>query len=344
MRGFLSLSLRLLTNVESLNGVESIGNLSRHRTVPIVVGDEEQGGYTIRFVPAISGESIAHAYQELLVKFALEAGLNIGKYSKQMEFLKFTDEKILEEEGIEPPKNLNDIRRAEAEIIYKDVVADIGGFLFAGEYPIKRTSRFQVGYMIPAQEDIKATALEAQFHVRHVPSKMEKGKAGETRAQIPYNVEVGSAVYTFTFNLDLDGISRISTRFGEESEVERELEKERPQRVKIAMRALTELLSSLQYGAKRTRFLPNVEPLSAVAAYSEKSTFIVSPGNFKNFIKTTQKRSQDYQNAVGKIGEKPVIKIVCFDREGASEGTGMEPCNTLESFASNILSYVLGEK
>ncbi|MEM3449916.1 MAG: type I-A CRISPR-associated protein Cas7/Csa2 [Nitrososphaerota archaeon] len=340
MKGFLSLSLRLLINVESLNGVESIGNLSRHRTVPIVVKEEGQG-YVIRFVPAISGESIAHAYQELLVKFALEVGLNVGKYSRQMEFLKFTDENILKEEGIEPPKDLEDIRRAEADIIHKDIVADIGGFLYAGDYPIKRTSRFQVGYMIPAQENISATALEAQFHVRHVPSEMKKGKAGETRAQIPYNIEVGSAVYTLTFNLDLDGISRVSTRFGKESKNENELEKERPQRIKIAMRALTEMLSSLQYGAKRTRFLPNVEPLSAVAAYSEKSVFIVSPGNFKNFIKTTQKRSQDYQNAISKIDKKPMIKIICFDKEGASKDTGIEPCDTLESFASTILDCVL---
>ncbi|MEM2914909.1 MAG: DevR family CRISPR-associated autoregulator, partial [Candidatus Bathyarchaeia archaeon] len=216
----------------------------------------------------------------------------------------------------------------------------IGGFLFAGDYPIKRTSRFQVGYMIPAQEDIKATALEAQFHVRHVPSEMKKGVAGETRAQIPYNIEVGSAVYTFTFNLDLDGISRVSTRFGKESKIEKELEKERPQRIKIAMRALTEILSSFQYCAKRTRFLPNVEPLSAVAVYSEESVFIVSPGNFKNFVKTTLKRSQDYQNAISKIGKKPVIEILCFDREEASKDTGLEPCDTLESFANTILGSI----
>jgi CRISPR-associated protein Csa2 len=345
MNGFLSLSLRLLTNVESLNGIESIGNLSRHRTVPIVVEKEKEGqGYTIRFVPAISGESIAHAYQELLVKFALEKGLNVGKYSGQMEFLKFTDEKILKEEEIKPPASLEDIRRAEADIIYKDVVVDIGGFLFAGDYPIKRTSRFQVGYMIPAQEDIEATALEAQFHVRHVPSEMKKGVAGETRAQIPYNIEVGSAVYTFTFNLDLDGISRVSTRFGKESGIEKELEKERPERVKVAMRALTEILSTLQYGAKRSRFLPNVEPLSAVAAYSEKSVFIVSPGNFKDFIKTTLKRSQDYQNVISKIGEKAEIKVICFDREGASKDISIKSYDTLEGFIGSVLNLILTNK
>ncbi|MGQ9777921.1 MAG: type I-A CRISPR-associated protein Cas7/Csa2, partial [Thermodesulfobacteriota bacterium] len=321
MKGFLSISLRLMTNVESLNGIESIGNLSRHRTVPIVVRESEEGRrYTIRFVPAISGESIAHAYQELLVKFAQESKVNVGKYSSQGEFIKFTDDNILKNEGISPPSDLEDIRRAEADIIYKDVIADIGGFLYAGKFPIKRSSRFQIGYMIPAQGDINATALEAQFHVRHVPSEMKKGVAGETRAQVPYNIEVGSAVYNFTFNLDLDGISRVSTRFGKKTEREDELNQERSSRVKVAMRALIDLLSSLQYGAKRTRFLPNVEPLSAVVAYSKDSVFIVSPGNYRGFIGTTLKRILDYQNAVSKIGKKPIINVLCFDKEGATEG------------------------
>jgi CRISPR-associated protein Csa2 len=181
---------------------------------------------------------------------------------------------------------------------------------------------------------------------------MRKGVAGETRAQIPYNVEVGSAVYNFTFNLDLDGISRVSTRFGKKAKVEDKLEQERPSRVKVAMRALTDLFSSLQYGAKRTRFHPNVEPLSAVVTYSKDSVFIVSPGNYKGFIGTTLKRIRDYQNAVSKIGGKPTISMLYFDKESATEeldeatkeeikGKGYD---TLEGLAGAILDLILKEE
>lgn len=180
--------------------------------------------------------------------------------------------------------------------------------------------------------------------MRHVPSEMKKGVAGETRAQIPYNVEVGSAVYTFSFNLDLDGVSRVSTRFGKISENEKKLEEQRPVRLTIALRALVVLLSSLGYGAKRTRFLPNVEPLSAVAAYSNDSVFVVSPGNYLTFIKNTLKRAKDYQNAVSKLNKKTNIEIICFDREGATQGLDVKSRDTLESLANAIIDLVLRAK
>jgi len=165
---FLSASFRILVNVESLNSVESVGNVSRHRSVPIVIPYDN--GYTIRYVPAVSGESIAHGFQSLLVDVALRENLPVSEFSRRKEFLKFSEDAYLE--GIEPPKDYDDIRRFEVDVMLKDIVADVGGFLYAGNIPVKRTSRFQVGYMLPALEDVtNAAALEAQFHVRFLQSK-----------------------------------------------------------------------------------------------------------------------------------------------------------------------------
>ncbi|MEN3007175.1 MAG: type I-A CRISPR-associated protein Cas7/Csa2 [Candidatus Methanosuratincola petrocarbonis] len=340
MRGFLSTSFRLLVNVESLNGIESIGNLSRHRTVPIVVS--ESSGYTIRYVPAVSGESIAHAYQELLVRRANEMSLPVGVYSSRGEFIKFTENKFLEKEGVSPPKDINELRKVEAQIILKDIVCDVGGFLYAGDKPIKRTSRFQIGYMIPALEEVNASALEAQFHVRHALSEMKKGQLGEARAQIPYNVEVGSAVYTFTFNLDLDGISRVSTSFGDPSEEERVLEQQREIRVKAALTAFVDLISTMCFGAKRSRFLPTIEPLGAVACISTSNPFIASPGNSRWFIGDTARRIREYTEAMKKLGLERKVEMLSFTKEPIEEKVeGVMSLNNLEEFAKAIIDKVL---
>ena len=64
----ISLGARLKLNAEALNMVESVGNYVRHRRVPIAFkkGDE----FVLRYVPAISGESIAHGYQVILASLA----------------------------------------------------------------------------------------------------------------------------------------------------------------------------------------------------------------------------------------------------------------------------------
>lgn len=342
MKGFLSTSFRLLVNVESLNGIESIGNLSRHRTVPIVVS--EDGGYVIRYVPAVSGESIGHAYQDFLVKRAREIGLPVGKYSLRGEFIKFTDDKFLEEEGVKPPNGIGDLRKVESEIMLKDTICDIGGFLYAGNKPIKRTSRFQTGYMIPALEEVNASALEAQFHVRHALSEMKKGELGETRAQIPYNVEVGSAVYTFTFNLDIDGISRVSTCFGDPTLEEKMLNAQREERVKAALMAFIDLASTMGFGAKRSRFLPTIEPLSAVACISESSPFIASPGNSRWFIGETSRRVKSYIAAMEKLGLQRKIEILSFNKEPIEEKIeDITSCDSLEQLTHRIVERILTE-
>ncbi len=347
MKGFLSTSFRLLVNVESLNGIESIGNLSRHRTVPIVV--REQNGYEIRYVPAISGESVAHAFQALLVESAKNKGLPVGHFSSRGELLKFTADEIMKQEGVTPPVDSQDARRAEIEIMLKDVVCDVGGFLYAGNVPIKRTSRFQVGYMIPALDDIKASALEAQFHVRHAPSLIKtpasEKKAEETkepRGPTPYNVEVASAVYTLSFNIDIDGISRPSTQYGKRIDAEKKLDEEREERIKATLMAFTNLLLNMSYGAKRSRFLPTITPLAGVAAVSSSGMFSVSPGNSRKFIEDSVTRKNNYLEALKHLAKPPVIDLIAFSKEDGSEHiVGVEKTGSLEEMIKKLIRRIL---
>jgi len=333
MKGFISISTRAIINVESLSGVETIGNLSRHRTAPIVIPTPT--GYEIRFVPVLSGESLAHYYQELLVEEAKTLNIPVSKRSLAGEFLKFSDDDLLKEEGITPPTNENDIRRVEAQIILKDLICDIGGFLYAGKIPVKRTSCFQVGYAIPAIREVEAAALEAQFHMRFAPSSMNK--------QAPYNVEVGSAVYTFTLTLDLNKIGVVSTQFGAKSQYEDELAKQRENRVKAALRALLEFYSSLAFGAKRSRFLPNIEPISAVASYSTNFDFVTSPGNSKDYVKISKERAEKVLEASKKLDKNVSINVASFDKEEATKNVNITKFDNLESLINWIIDQALAK-
>lgn len=322
----LSLSARLKLNLESLNGVETIGNFARHRTAPIVVQDVQTSMFQVRYVPVVSGESLGHGYQTHLVDVCRELGLQVGHYSSLYEFIKFSEKNYLKEEGLAEPKDHNDLQRFEVDVLLKDVVADVGGFLYAGDNSVKRTSRIQMGYMIPALKDTDAAALEAQFHVRYLQSQPQKGgqKRGEGEEQTKlgqaiYNVEVASAIYTLTVNLDLEGISVPSIRFGNRPEPTKllELEEQKHKRERAAVLALGRLFSSMKTGAKLSRFLPNAEPLSLVVTETS-FPFTVSPGNSKEYINTTIQRVDKASEMHRKAGITQVDRAVhVVDNEGA---------------------------
>lgn len=286
MKGFLSVSLRYLVNVESLNGVESVGNISRHRVAPIVlpVGKD----YAVKYVPVISGESIAHAYQKILVEEALHMKLPVGKRSSIGEFIKYSDEDIVKDESLVPPSDNKDMRRFEVDVMLHDVIADVGGFLYTGKTPVKRTSAFGVSYMIPAYDsNAETAALEAQFHVRMTPSDPKEG------GQIPFTVEVGSAIYTLTFNLDLDHVANPSN-FGETVEKETELAQQKDKRVEASVKSAMRLLENLEFGAKKSRFSPIFNLMSAVVVRSDKP-FSTTPGTYRDYIADTFQRAAGLQ-------------------------------------------------
>jgi CRISPR-associated protein Csa2 len=190
--------------------------------------------------------------------------------------------------------------------------------------------------MIPALKDVKATALETQFHVRHAPSSMKQYQA-------PYNVEVGSAVYTFTFAMSFDCVAKPMTAFGERDEAgEKELMGQRDTRIKAAVAALTSFITFLPFGAKKSRFMPNLEYLSAVAACCEGVSFLVSPGNDRAFVKETVERAGEFVSLMERIkGGRPELKLVSLDKEGAAEGLdGVEVVKNPEAFAKRIVEII----
>ncbi|MDI9611029.1 MAG: hypothetical protein QFX36_06850 [Archaeoglobales archaeon] len=85
---FVSIRGSVLLNVEALNMTESVGNYVKHRRVPVIL---PSNGYTTLFVPAISGESIAHGFQALLAEVAKKNNLPVCKLCEKGIFLKSTN-------------------------------------------------------------------------------------------------------------------------------------------------------------------------------------------------------------------------------------------------------------
>ncbi len=90
----LQIVYRMLVNVDALNMVESVGNVTRRRTVPVIV-PKAPGSYVIRWVPAVSGEALAHRYQWEVVELASGrykgCSGRVDYWSGQGEFLKHWD-------------------------------------------------------------------------------------------------------------------------------------------------------------------------------------------------------------------------------------------------------------
>jgi len=321
-------SFRFLINTESLNGVETVGNLSRHRTAPVVL--KTSVGYLVRYVPAISGESLAHAYQVALVDLAKKEKLPVGVFSSRYDFIKFSTDEVLEKEKIEAPKKAgneknespkiaHDARRFEVDVMLHDVVADVGGFMYAGNPPVRRTSRVKFGYMIPALigDDIPAQ-LEAQFHVRSSQS-----------GQMIYNVEVSSALYVMSFSLDEDLIAVPSTE-GEKVKGEEELEKQRELRVKVAIQALYSVLTG-NFGGKKSRFLPSMKLMSGVVTVTD-FPFVPEPGHSNDYVKTTMQRLSKAQGIFNGKGKAYVI-----NNEGVEEGEGAVKVSNVEELVEKLM-------
>jgi CRISPR-associated protein Csa2 len=323
---YVSISARLLANAEALNMVESIGNVARHRRVPIVVPRTD--GYTLIYAPAVSGECLANAYQQWLANLAEDKKLPVCGCCQQRLFIKHGDleaiklaKKPWEDELIE--KKVKESEKVEKLIVQNCVVEDIGGFLLPEEIPAKRTSKFRVSFMVPAFDAIEQLALESQFQVRYAP---------EPAMHRIYYVEVGSVLYVFQMGLELDEIGRL-TMVSKEYIVSRE---ERTKRVEIALEALAHMLENKIFGARLARTNPVSEVRSLMVTVSHPLPFQVSPPHSRDYMKDTFDRARDFAKLIG--NEK--IKLWAFDREGACEGMeGIEKCNTISSVFFEVLNY-----
>jgi len=258
---YVSVRGRIWLQAEAANMVESIGNYVKHRRVPIMI--KEQGSWLTFFVPAISGESVAHNYQVILAEELKKNGGDVCKYCERGIFLKSTNSEVYEEViGKAPSKSkdkkgqLEIIDEIEHSIVSKCGVEDIGGFLYAEQPNVKRTSSFSTGYLIPVREALKIVSIDPQLHSRYALGT-KFVKAGEGAAgQMIYYVELSSALFCFSFDLDTRFIGKYTfhvDKYGSNIISEEKISK----RTVASLDALKRLLIEFPIGAKRTRFNPS---------------------------------------------------------------------------------------
>ena len=282
---YISLSARLLVNQESLNMAESVGNITKHRRVPITF-QAEDGSYRVVYVPAVSGMSLAHHYQLLLARAADKAGLPVSRMSLQGYFMKYADDKIIQSYYPEVAGRVGKDKSPcenERVIVESDVVADIGGFLYT-EGVVKRTSRFSFSYMVPALDALKAASVYPQLHVRYTPE-------AKKREQALIYVDNASALYTLSYILEASEVSVLNVCRAMGQEPDDLGADERVRRVKTAVEALTAMLGNMAFGAKRSRSLPNWQVQSLVVVASNSiAPFVASPGHDREYLAQTLRR------------------------------------------------------
>ncbi len=312
---YLGLSMRLHVNMEALNMAENIGNIARHKRAPVVVRTVRGGQpvYVIKHVPVISGQSIAHGYQEVLARIASIKGLPVCPYCLNGIFIKHSTDEVIKkvselgysyaDELLEHARmgSEDGIHKFEKTLISNCIVEDVGGFLYTGKPPVKRTSRFQAGYMIPALEQYASTGMEAVIHSR-------QGLGARDGRHSIYYVELGSSIYTVSMGLDLDGI-------GCTGSLKREPLEDKMERMKTALEALAALIGNAQWGANRSRFLPHWDIESLVAVVSHPLPFNPAPGHYKRYILDTVARASRYRRIVSRLGG--YVEVYYYVNNGA---------------------------
>jgi CRISPR-associated protein Csa2 len=335
---YVGVAARFLVNVEALNMAESIGNVVRHKKAPVVV--RTKSGYVLRYAPVVSGQSIAHGYQELLAGVAKRMGLPVCPLCEQGIFVKHGADQIIRrlaeqykasyaarllELAKNAKKNPPVVEEFERTVIENCVVEDVGGFLYPGAVPVKRTSRFQSGYMIPSIKYIAASGVEAQMHVRHDPLAVT-GRAGEETGQAIYYVEMGSALYTVNLGLDLDMIGCYPRYTGGWAELG-----DAGKRREAALRALAMLVEGMLWGAKKSRFLPSVEPESIAVVIAHPFPFNPHPGHDDDYIDLTVKRAEGYLRAAKGVDTNAFIEVHYFISSHGEGGVNVAKPSASES-------------
>ncbi len=328
---FVSGAVRLLVSVEALNMSEAVGNLVRHKRAPLVLTLED-GSVEVRLVPVVSGQSIAHAYQVLLAETAEAMGLpvcplcRLGVFAKHasLEVIKRLEamgdasaKKLLEiAEGIrgearkrsraDPAKIAELVKRFEEGVVGSCVVEDIGGFLYTGEAPVRRTSRVWFSYAVPSAQFVNAAAVETVLHARHdivpVAAAGEEGEERRAAVQMLYNMEVGAAVYTYSFALDVGGIGLLVDPYtGAATRLD-----DAPRRVCAAVRALARLVSE-GFGAKRSRVLPHTRVESVAVALVRGSRFTLPPAHHEGYVCEAARRLERLSRVLGGVDWRIVV-------------------------------------
>ena len=258
---YVSVRGRIWLQAEAANMVESVGNYVKHRRVPVVV--KEGGSFLTFFVPAVSGESVAHAYQTVLAEEMKRINEKVCKLCEKGIFLKSSNSEIYEEVvGSKPPsagkkEDASAVAgQIERSIVLNCAVEDVGGFLYAGDPNVKRTSSFYTGYMIPVREALRVFSIDPQLHSRYaLGTKFVRAGEEGASGQMIYYVEVSSALFSFSFDLDTKFVGKYS--FHVENYGKALVQPASSlNRVRASLRALRRFLLEFPVGAKRTRFNP----------------------------------------------------------------------------------------
>jgi CRISPR-associated protein Csa2 len=300
---YLSMSVRVLANVEALNAVESLGNIIRHRKATIVIPRSVGTSRRLELVsvPVISGEALRHGYQCTLANLASVSGKPVCTFCSTCEFVKHGVRPLIER--FEPQlynaiSAKSTLAEKERVIMENCVVEDVGGFLIPLEPPVRRTSRLYISYMIPSLADLKFSS-EVQFHTRGAPQannlvdliRKEKERVREEeRPQSLYYVESSSAVYTFSATLDLSGIgvtSNCDKSDGGKLVCEKLDSGERLERARLAILALAELVKGGVFGGKQSSYRPHWIPLSVVVSISRPLRFMTAPAHKHEYVRET---------------------------------------------------------
>ena len=316
---FVSGSVRLLVSVEALNMSEAVGNLVRHKRAPVVftLGD---GRVEVRLVPVVSGQSIAHAYQVLLAETAEAMGLPVCPLCRLGVFAKHASNEVIERlkalgdrhadgllsiaQSLKQAGKRGSKRRVEEVarlvkgfergVVEGCVVEDVGGFLYAGDVPVRRTSRVWFSYAVPSAEFVNAAAVETVLNARH--DVIPVGGGEEAAIQMLYNTEVGAAVYTFAYALDVTGVGLLVDPYTGAQERLPDAKR----RVCAAIRALARLVAE-GFGAKRSRVLPHTRVESVAAALVGGSRFVMPAAHSRSYVCEAARRLERLSRVLGGV-------------------------------------------
>ncbi|ADV65296.1 type I-A CRISPR-associated protein Cas7/Csa2 [Desulfurococcus mucosus] len=358
----LCLAARVRANVEALNMTETIGNVSKHRRAPYIISTRE--GYKLVYVPAISGESLGHAFQANLVDAAQyiygveKKPVPLDPYSARYEFVKFSDskhlpeslKKILEESGKKKKEGIEELQHLfEKTAIQESIVADIGGFMLAEKMPVRRTSLFEVGYAVPVEEAVSESIIEAQMHARQavvgleVEEKTSGKKAGEeagegkeAKQQMLYYVEVASTVYGMSMCIDLGSIG-VTSMVKREEAVAKD---EKLRRVKSALLALAMTFGLQLYGAKRSRFSPVLSIENMVAVISKPLPIAASPPQVSTYIEETVSRVQSTVAMLKKLGVTEDAIVLVYGKDVKDAAVFKTPEALFDKLFDEVLKRV----
>lgn len=311
MMVYISIRGRIWLQAEAANMVESVGNYVKHRRVPILVKDGTS--YLTFFVPAISGESIAHCYQTILSEQLLKLDEEVCDFCKKGVFIKSTNAEVYKEafkkDAPKAGKKINETMEAideiERSIVSGCGVEDVGGFLYAENPNVKRTSNFLVGYMVPVREALRGVSLDPQLHSRYaLGTRFVQAGAGAA-GQMIYYVELSSAIFNFSFDLDTKFIGKYTFHFDNYGKTIINTDKIKKRAI-AALNALQHLIIEFPIGAKRTRFNPSDVRWESLAIAVSDDVWTMPSSFVQDYIEkgSSKKTKIDYNTTIYAYAEE----------------------------------------